>query len=369
MKRRHASGWLLGIVASMLAANAALAADLERRLYVAVPGIRNYLEYGGHGLLVYDIDHGHKLLNRIKTAGLDPKGVPRNVKGICANAQTGKIYISTTHQLMCLDIETDKLLWEKTYPMGCDRMAMAPDGKTIYLPSFEGPIWYVVNADDGEVISTVEPKSGAHNTVMGPDGREVYLAGLRSPLLSIVDTRQNAIVRTAGPFSNSIRPFSVNGKQTRVFVTVNERLGFEIGDLRTGRVLARVDVPGFEKGPVKRHGCPSHGIGLTPNEREIWVCDAYNERLHVFDATSMPPKYVESIKLKDEPGWVTFTVEGDYAYPSTGDVIDVKTRKIVAQWKDEEGKPTVESEKVVEIDFRDGKPVRAGDQFGVGRVR
>ncbi len=83
----------------------------------------------------------------------------------------------------------------------------------------------------------------------------------------------------------------------------------------------------------------------------------------------MPPKYLESIKLKDEPGWVTFTVEGDYAYPSTGDVIDVKTRKIVGQWKDEEGKPVVESEKVVEVDFRDGKPVRAGDQFGVGRVR
>ena len=32
----------------------------ERRLlYVAEPGIRNYLEYGGHGLLVFDIDHGH----------------------------------------------------------------------------------------------------------------------------------------------------------------------------------------------------------------------------------------------------------------------------------------------------------------------
>ncbi len=24
-------------------------AGIERRLYVAVPGIRNYLEYGGHG--------------------------------------------------------------------------------------------------------------------------------------------------------------------------------------------------------------------------------------------------------------------------------------------------------------------------------
>src|SRR5690606_14711971 len=29
---------------------------LKRYLYVAAPGVRDYLEYGGHGLLVFDID-------------------------------------------------------------------------------------------------------------------------------------------------------------------------------------------------------------------------------------------------------------------------------------------------------------------------
>ena len=124
---------------------------------------------------------------------------------------------------------------------------------------------------------------------------------------------------------------------------------------------------GFEKGPVKRHGCPSHGIGLTPDEKELWVADALNSRLHIFDATVMPPKQVASIKLRDEPGWITFTIDGRYAYPSTGDVIDVKTRKIVAELKDETG-PAVQSEKLLEIDFQGGQPVRAGDQFGIGRV-
>src|SRR6476620_764013 len=32
----------------------------HRLLYVATPGIRNYLEYGGHGLLVFDMDDGHR---------------------------------------------------------------------------------------------------------------------------------------------------------------------------------------------------------------------------------------------------------------------------------------------------------------------
>jgi hypothetical protein len=63
-----------------LAGPATAGDDARRLLYVAEPGIRNYLEYGGHGLLVFDIDDGHKFLRRIKTAGIDPKtGQPENV--------------------------------------------------------------------------------------------------------------------------------------------------------------------------------------------------------------------------------------------------------------------------------------------------
>ncbi|HEY2253831.1 MAG TPA: hypothetical protein VGH74_22305, partial [Planctomycetaceae bacterium] len=103
----------------------------RRLLYVAVPGIRNYLEFGGHGLLVFDIDDGHKFVRRIPTRGLDEKNVPRNVKGICASAATRRVHISTTHTLQCLDLVSDRLLWEKPYDGGCDRMAITPDGKTI----------------------------------------------------------------------------------------------------------------------------------------------------------------------------------------------------------------------------------------------
>src|SRR3954452_8308755 len=91
-------------------------------LYVAVPGIRNYLEYGGHGLLVFDMDHGHKFVKRIPTAGLDAQGKPDNVKGICASADTKRAHISTTKTLTCLDLVSEKVLWERPYEKGCDRM-------------------------------------------------------------------------------------------------------------------------------------------------------------------------------------------------------------------------------------------------------
>ena len=342
-------------------------AETKRLLYVATPGVRNYLEYGGHGLLVFDIDDGHKLLKRIPTAGLAPDGKPSNVKGVCASAKTGRIYISTLDKLQCLDLVTEKLVWEKSYEGGCDRMSITPDGKVIYLPSLEKDHWHVVDAMSGDVITKIVPKSGAHNTIVGLDGSKAYLAGLKSPLLRVADARTNEVVMEVGPFTAPVRPFTVNGQQTLAFVNVNDLLGFEVGDLVTGKMLHRVEVEGFKKGPVKRHGCPSHGVGLTPDESELWLTDAHNQRLHIYDATTMPPRYLQNIEVRDQPGWITFTLDGKYAYPSTGEVIDVKTKKVVATLKDENG-GAVQSEKMLEVQFAGTEPVKNGDQFGLGRV-
>ena len=127
-----------------------------------------------------------------------------------------------------------------------------------------------------------------------------------------------------------------------------EVLGFEVGDLKTGKMLHRVEVTGYQKGPVKRHGCPSHGVGLTPDEKELWLTDGANSRMHIFDATVMPPKPTASIALRDQPGWITFSMDGRYGYPSTGEVIDTKTRQIVVALTDEQQR-VVQSEKVVEV--------------------
>jgi hypothetical protein len=49
-------------------------------------------------------------------------------------------------------------------------------------------------------------------------------------------------------------------------------------------------------------------------------------------------------------------------------VIDVATKKIVATLSDETG-AGVHSEKLVEVIWKNGKPLRSGDQFGLGRKR
>jgi DNA-binding beta-propeller fold protein YncE len=336
-------------------------------LYVAEPGIRNYVEYGGVGVLVFDMDHGYKFLRRIPSQDVPAGKEPENVKGIAANAQTGRLYVTTFRRVIAYDLATDRRLWVKEFDGGCDRLALSPDGKIVYVPSFEGAHWNVLDGETGELIAKVVPNSGAHNTIYGPDGKRVYLAGLKSPILAIADPSTHKLVAGVGPFSNVVRPFTINGSQTLCFVNVNDLLGFEVGDITTGKMLHRVEVTGYQKGAVKRHGCPSHGIALTPDERELWLADGANSAIHIFDARAMPPKQIATIKLRDQPGWITFSIDGSLAFPSTGEVIDTGSRKIIATLTDENGR-SVQSEKVLEVVFADGKVARTGDQFGIGRV-
>ena len=339
--------------------------NARRFLYVAAPGIRDDLQFGGAGILVFDMDQEFAFVKRIETPA-SRESKPDNMKGICASASTGRLYFSTPKKLYCLDLKTDKTLWEKSLPGGCDRMSMTADGTRLYAPSFEGPHWNVVDGATGDVIAKVETKSGSHNTVCSLDGSRVYMAGLRSPLLTVLDAKTQNVVGQIGPFGSAIRPFTINAAKTLCVVNVNGLLGFEIGDLTTGKKLYRVEVKDYKPGPTKRHGCPSHGVGFTPDEKEIWVCDAANSRLHVFDATVMPPRQTTSIALREQPGWITFSIDGQFAFPSTGEIIDAKTKEIVTALRDERGRE-VHSEKMLEIDFKDGLPIRTGDQFGLGR--
>lgn len=337
-----------------------------RYLYVAVPGIRNYLGYGGHGILVFDMDNNHRFVKRIATQGLNNSGIPLNVKGVAVSVPLNSIFISTLQTLQRIDLTTEKVVWEKSYEGGCDRMSISPDGSIMYLPSLEKDFWNVVDCKTGDLIKKITVVRRAHNTVYGLSGKHAYLADIASPYLYVTDTKTHTIVKEVGPFGEGIRPFTVNGSETLAFVNVDGLLGFEVGDLKSGKAVARVVVQGWNMGEVRRHGNPSHGIGLTPDEKEVWVSDGHNMRMHVFSAVA-PYQQLTTIPLQDMPGWVTFSLDGKYAYPSSGEVIDVKTRKTLLTLQDEFYN-NVASEKMVEIHFDGNKAVKAGDQFGLGRV-
>jgi len=376
--------WVSLLVASAVIAPPTGAQQTQRFLYAALPGVGggNNLKYGGAGILVFDIDHGHKFVRRIALQGTpDPPFVPNpngrggrggqeSIKGIAAHAATARLYVSTNRRVIAYDLLTDKLVWEQRYEdRGTDRIALSPDGTTLYAPELGAPKWVVADASSGRLITTIDKPGNPHNTQFSDDGEHVYFeAEGNTRTLSVVDAKTRTIVKELGPFGNMVRPFTFNGTQTLLFANINDFLGFEIADLKTGQIVGHVEVPGVTAGRSPTHGIPSHGIAMTQDETEIWIADNANNFIRIFDATVMPPTLKTSVKVRDEPGWITFGVDGRLGYPSTGDVVDVRTKQIVATLQDENG-ADAESEKMLEIDFAGGKPVVAGDQFGKGKKR
>ncbi len=348
-------------------------------LYVGVPNntFAHYEDMGGVGIAVFDVKNGHKFVKRIPTWTAAAGQTPEAIRGIAASVTTGLLYLTTPTRLAAFDLVTEKMAWEKTYDgKCCDRLTVSPDGKTLYVPGNGGTHWYVVDARTGDLITTVSTPmtESAHNTIWSVDGSRVFMSGQKSTTISVADPKTNTVVQTIGPFSNFVRPFTINGSATYLFANMNELLGFEIADLKTGKIIRRVEVEGYPwKGnPRIPHGVPSHGIAMSPDEKELWVADGVNQYVHVFDATGFDgkaaPKQVTSIKTRQVPAWITFGVGGKYVYLSSGDVINAASKEVVAGLIDEAGRK-VDSEKQVEVVFASGKPTRTVDPFGVGQVR
>jgi hypothetical protein len=333
-------------------------------LYVASPDAAQPQPGGtAAGVMVFDIDHDHRFVRRIPIASFQ-----EGIRGFCASAATHRAYYTTTNHLLgCLDLESDKVLWEKRYEAGCDRAAITPDGKKLYVPTGwwlngDKSGWMVVDAANGNLLKEIHVGSQAHNTVMSLDGSLVF--GGTETMLTVMRTGDDTILRSISPIGESgVFPFTINSTGKLAFVCLGKHVGFDVADIETGKVLHRV-LAG--DGNLARR---THGAALTPDEKELWISDQGGKRLYIFDATKMPPVEKGHIDLSaGGHGWVTFSIDGRYAWCHTPDVIDARSRQIIATLKDDAGQP-VGNSKFFETIWRGGSLTSVGDQFGVGRRR
>src|SRR4051812_43566206 len=99
--------FLAASLATPFTATAKADAGVSRLLYVVCPGIRDYLEFGGAGILVFDIDNGHKFVKRVAPDASKP-AKPRNIKGVVASPHTKKLHFTTPESLFCVDLVSEK---------------------------------------------------------------------------------------------------------------------------------------------------------------------------------------------------------------------------------------------------------------------
>jgi DNA-binding beta-propeller fold protein YncE len=316
-------------------------------------------------LHVYDIDHAHRLVKVIRVFACCA-----DVRGAAATAPTHRFYVmynaANQGHVAALDLLTDAVLWDKVVHLpGVDRGDVTPNGKRLYVPTWESdpntPYELVLDAMTGAEVGRIALPPRSHDTIVSLDGSRVFMeTKSATAAIYVADTTTNRVVATVDGYccTGVLAPFAVNGTNTLLVNDVNGYAGFQIGDVATGWVVASVSFA---------EGAGGHGIAWTPDEREVWVDDGGGAYVHIFTMTGTQPRETHLLRVGHTPHWLTFSIDGRYAYVAgrkgagdLTDVIDARTYQRVGTLGP--------SEDLLEVDASGGAIARVGKQFGVGRV-
>ena len=379
-------------------------APVRHLLYIATPGDEGADDQSG--VVVLDADHDYRFVKRI-SYGLPASMMPGpKISGMAASVPANMIYVTTDGgDMLAFDLKTDKLAYDfkgegekANVPITrrgaagdgcCERPYTYPadNGKTLVVASAYNSWWYLLDAATGKKVGRIDTPEApnSHNLTITADGKMGAFAALSNPPLSnvaIVDI-PNRKVNCYIHFSDAPRPLTMNHDGSLIYVNVNNLDGFEIGDTKTCKMIKRVELPG-EMWKAKwadpnhhffGHGLPSHGIGMTPDESEIWVTDAANDSWQIWDnpGDGRNPVYNPMKTVKVTPGsesggssWISMTNDGKTAFTGDGSIIDVKAHKVIGIMRDEYGHQIHASEKVLYLAFQDGKLIETSNQFAIG---
>ena len=267
---------------------------------------------------VYDIGAGHRLVRTIETVR-----DADDVKGVAASAATGRLYVayrtrSGVGMIYCLNVYDDTVLWNRAIDPDIDRLSIHPDGQLLYVPTWEGAsanFINVLNANTGDVVRKVYFSNRSHDTqfpVSGPLFQETKAEDGSGKYLYLIDPQSYAVSRV-GPYASVLGPYAVDGRSRYVVNNVTGLWGMQVAELKSGRIITAslAEHPPGEPGLL-------HGIGWTPDEREVWQSSSAGDpHIYVWSMRDpMAPVLVERISMKSRGGahWLTFDIEGNYAY-------------------------------------------------------
>ena len=87
---------------------------VKRYLYLSMPDGAQKEGRSKPGILIFDIDDGHKFVRRI-----DMPVFEEGLRGFAGNLAKHSVYYSSTnHRLGRFDIESEEKVWEKVYDAG-----------------------------------------------------------------------------------------------------------------------------------------------------------------------------------------------------------------------------------------------------------
>jgi len=285
--------------------------------------------------------------------------VVQEIKGIEAAHGIGfatdgsKVYVSNEADstLDVFDRESGKLIKQIKLSDHPNNIAVTKNGDRVVVAIAREPgALDIIDTATLTLKKTIPVNGRLHNVYVTPDGRYAVMGSIPKKLITVVDLATEQIAWEL-KLDLGVRPMTIeandDGSTKRIFVQMSDFNGFSVVDFATRKEVTKVKLPEpaaeFET-DSDRATAPSHGIGVAPDRKTLWVTSIPNNAVYVYSLADL--SLVGQVALPDTrlPGhkplsavanWVTFTPDSQTVYISNASMrsvtaIDMKAMKVVA---------------------------------------
>jgi YVTN family beta-propeller protein len=277
---------------------------------------------------------------------------PEAAHGIAFSPDGGRVYVSNEEQstLDVFDRKTGKPIKQVPLSNRPNNIAVAKDGRIVVgIARGEGAL-DIIDPATLTLKKSIPVNGRLHNVYVTPDSKHVITGSIRNSMMTVIDLATEQIAWEL-KLSGGVRPMSIeanpDGSTKRIFAQLSDLNGFGVVDFAARKETVRVELPkpsrDFETDPG-RNSAPSHGIGVTPDNKTLWVTSIPNNAVFVYlldDLKMIGEVALPALKLPGHDAisavanWVTFTPDAKTIYVSNAAIrsvtaIDVASMKVKA---------------------------------------
>jgi YVTN family beta-propeller protein len=287
-------------------------------------------------------DNIHLIDPSANTVAAEIGGIEVN-HGAAAAPDGTRLYFTNEadHTLDVVEIRSLKVTRKVPLSGRPNNVTIGPDGRRVYVAIVAAPgAVDVIDTASLSNVKSIRTEGGVHNTFMTPDGRFVVAGSIVGRKLTVIDAATEEPVWSMS-FDNGVRPIAfdtnTDGSTRRLFVQITNFHGFYVVDFKERKELARVRLPDLPL--AKQHldtlqGSPSHGIGVAPDGKTLWVCSKVNSHVYAYSLPDLT--LLGGVHVGDHPDWLTFTPDSRRVYVANAgsnsvSAVDIASRKEIAQ--------------------------------------
>jgi YVTN family beta-propeller protein len=195
-----------------------------------------------------------------------------------------------------------------------------------------------VDAAQQKVVKVL-PVKAPHNAFDSGSNRYMFVSSMGDQAINMIDLETMDYAASI-PVGGVPRPYVVTSDGRTMYVALSDLHGFTIVDIPEKKILHRVEMPAEHPKPHEHPYEPintlTHGLALSPDEKELWVTSLLDDALYVYEVKSQ--KIVARVPTGSGPNWVAFSPDGKYVCVSNADsddvsIIDAKARREASRLK------------------------------------